>query len=376
MALKDYATKIENELYNFYPEHHGEEDKFRTIWHHDRAEVTYSPYFRRMAFKKYHIKPGPDNRTRLLHSLEVATIASLIARSFELNIELTEAIALGHDVASPPYNGEIVLDKLLRERGDKDGFDHSKLGAKILEWGSLKKRETDKPRFKTLNDYPCYHVIDDGEEKITTISNQVLDGIAKHTPPYEEHKKTKKYIKYRELPQTIEGQVVRIADNLSYLSQEVAEAISIRDWKTKEQPFLKKLRDYQSMRLFKNPNHEVDQMSEADLLKSPHPNIQKDPNFLKNIFDEKLGPRLMTMILRVKNYNSELYDKQNPESEEMLDSELSGVGKIPILKYDDELEWITDFYWDVFIKEVNDYRVAQRNKECNREKIKLFSIIG
>jgi len=154
----------------------------RTVFHHDRAEITYSNYFRRMAFREYHIAdPSPDSRTRLLHTIEVATIASGIAKRLGANVELAEAIAYGHDVAQPPcgHPAEPEISEFLQDAG---GFNHGHLGAEVLAWGS--KKEYGDDRYAKIWAYDCFSRFRvDGCRYTTTVSQEVLDGIRKHTPP-------------------------------------------------------------------------------------------------------------------------------------------------------------------------------------------------
>lgn len=331
-----------------YIEYYGEKAT-RTIFHHDRAEVSYSPYFRRLAFRQYHIeKKGPENRTRLLHSIEVATIASGMANRLGLNTDLTEAIALGHDIAQPPcgYPADKVIDDFL---GDIGGFDHGKTGSQILEWGS--KKDGASKAFKKLNNISCYRKLDKGK-MVTTLSEEVVDGISKHTPLSWSDK-------YSNPPLTLEGQLVRIADNLSYISQEIDEGLCL------DKKYEQILLSYGGRNVFKNKRTR-EEKTKHELLR-PQPGCPSDKQFVEAVFDVRVGPRLVAMIKRVEKYNKAMH-KQNPE--DIIDTKMNDESAIPVLKYDPTLEFIIDFLWDNFIGGVinEDYRVKRRI-QLNREKI-------
>src|SRR5256714_4131783 len=97
-----------------------EDSPLRTPFQRDRDRVVHSKAFRRLKHKtQVFISPEGDHyRTRLTHTLEAAGIARTVARALALNEDLTEAIALGHDLGHPPFGhiGEAVLDTCLEER--------------------------------------------------------------------------------------------------------------------------------------------------------------------------------------------------------------------------------------------------------------------
>src|SRR5256714_2099239 len=97
-----------------------EDSPLRTPFQRDRDRVVHSKAFRRLKHKtQVFISPEGDHyRTRLTHTLEAAGIARTVARALALNEDLTEAMALGHDLGHPPFGhiGEEVLDACLRER--------------------------------------------------------------------------------------------------------------------------------------------------------------------------------------------------------------------------------------------------------------------
>ena len=166
----------------------------RTAYQRDRDRILHCKSFRRLKHKtQVFLAPVGDHyRTRLTHTLEVSQIARTIARALALNEDLTEAIALGHDLGHTPFGhaGEEVLDRLSSE-----GFHHSRQSLRVVE---VLER--------------------DGEGLNLTF--EVRDGIVKHSkglgaivPPEEER------------PATLEGEVVRIADVIAYVNHDIDDAI-------------------------------------------------------------------------------------------------------------------------------------------------------
>lgn len=337
-----------------YVEWYGEK-ALRKIYHHDRAEVSYSPYFRRLAFKQYHIaERSPENRTRLLHSIEVATIASGLAHRLGLDTELTEAIALGHDIGQPPcgYPADKVIKDYLQDQG---GFDHGLLSAQILEWGS--KKESSYAAFKGLSRIRCFRPIirDPDVKEVTTFSGEAVDGISKHTPPNSTDK-------YCNLPQTLEGQLVRIADNLSYLSQEIDEGLRLG------RNYARELSSYAGKTVLTiNKGRE----KTREELQSPQPGCSAKActQFLMAVFDTRMGPRLVAMINRLQDYNKEMLKHRRLHSiETRMHDE---VAEVPQLEYDPTLEFIIDFLWTDFIgHQINEDPRVKKRIAKNEEKVK------
>ena len=134
----------------------------RTAFSRDRDRIIHSTAFRRLGHKtQVFVSPSGDHiRTRLTHSLEVAQIARALARQLALDEDLTEAIALAHDLGHPPFghSGEEALDEAMQPWG---GFDHNDHALRILT-----RLETRYPGFPGLN--LCY---------------ETLDGLIKHNGP-------------------------------------------------------------------------------------------------------------------------------------------------------------------------------------------------
>ncbi|MHB0976287.1 MAG: deoxyguanosinetriphosphate triphosphohydrolase [Candidatus Aquicultorales bacterium] len=176
----------------------------RTAYQRDRDRVIHSKAFRRLTHKtQVFLAPEGDHyRTRLTHTLEVAQISRTIARSLLLNEDLTEAIALGHDLGHTPFGhiGEEALTEvfgilkdegcasLTRElcAGLPDAFRHNEQSLRVVD-----------------------HV--EYEGKGLNLSWEVRDGILHHTGAKE--------------PSTLEGQIVRIADRIAYLNHDIDDAL-------------------------------------------------------------------------------------------------------------------------------------------------------
>ena len=157
----------------------------RTDFQRDRDRVIHCKSFRRLKFKtQVFLSPEGDHyRTRLTHTLEVSQVARTLARALRLNEDLTEAIALGHDLGHTPYGhiGERTLDSLL-----SDGFRHNEQSRRVVE-----QLENDG---KGLN-----------------LTWEVRDGIEHHSGAV--------------MPATLEGECVRKADRIAYLNHDLDDAL-------------------------------------------------------------------------------------------------------------------------------------------------------
>src|SRR5438045_2237163 len=120
---------------------------YRSLYQRDRERIVHATAFRRLMGKTQVLvaQINDHHRTRLTHTLEVAQISRTIARQLGLNEDLTEAIALGHDLGHPPFGhaGEDALDACMRDHG---GFEHNRHGLRIVEF-----LEYRYPNFPGLN---------------------------------------------------------------------------------------------------------------------------------------------------------------------------------------------------------------------------------
>jgi len=127
-----------------YPE---DPPDWRTHFQRDRDRVIHSRAFRRLEYKTQVFLNGTGDhlRTRLTHTMEVAAIARNIARALRLNEDLSETIALAHDLGHSPFGhkGEAVLNRLMKDYG---GFEHNRQSLRVVELIEQKY-----PRFPGLN---------------------------------------------------------------------------------------------------------------------------------------------------------------------------------------------------------------------------------
>ena len=173
---------------------------YRTEFQRDRARIIHSRAFRRMEYKTQVFLNGTGDhlRTRLTHSIEVASISRTIARALGLNEDLAEAIALAHDLGHAPFghSGEEMLAECMREHG---GFDHNRQSLRVVEL-----LETPYPNFSGLN-----------------LTFEVREGLRKHDRSYEFPAPTKE--KYS-CP-SLEAQVADLADEITYYSHDLDDAV-------------------------------------------------------------------------------------------------------------------------------------------------------
>lgn len=189
-------------------------DPVRTAFQRDRDRVLHSRSFRRLKHKtQVFIDPEEDHfRTRLTHTLEVAQIARTIARALRLNEDLTEAIALAHDLGHPPFGhaGEEALDAAYREYMPDVGFRHYEQSLRVvevLEYGTGDEFAQDSP----LSIDP---------PKGLNLSWEVLDGIARHSKGRKDLADSS-----AEPAATLEGRTVRIADRVAYVNHDIDDAL-------------------------------------------------------------------------------------------------------------------------------------------------------
>jgi dGTPase len=176
---------------------------FRTLYQRDRDRIVHSTAFRRLMHKTQVLvnQAGDYHRTRLTHTLEVAQISRTIARQLGLNEDLTEAIALLHDLGHPPFGhaGESALDECMREHG---GYEHNRHALRLVEL-----LEYRYPDFPGLN-----------------LSWEVLEAQAMHSKR-PEAPEVKGYLLVGQ--PLLEAQVVDAADSLAYDCHDVDDALSV-----------------------------------------------------------------------------------------------------------------------------------------------------
>jgi dGTPase len=173
---------------------------YRTEFQRDRARIIHSRAFRRLEYKTQVFLNGTGDhlRTRLTHSIEVASISRTIARALRLNEDLAEAIALAHDLGHSPFghSGEEMLAECMRDHG---GFDHNRQSVRVVEL-----LETPYPNFAGLN-----------------LTFEVREGLRKHERPYKFPAPPGEEYAYPSL----EAQIADLADEITYYSHDLDDAL-------------------------------------------------------------------------------------------------------------------------------------------------------
>lgn len=175
----------------------------RPAFERDRDRIIHCAAFRRLEYKTqvFVNHEGDYYRTRLTHSLEVAQIGKAIARILKLNEELTEALALAHDLGHTPFGhtGEDVLNRLLDGHG---GFEHNLQSFRVVD--ELEERY---PGFNGLN-----------------LSWEVREGIIKHSSPYDRPAEILAEFLPGIVP-TIEAQIINFADEIAYNNHDIDDGL-------------------------------------------------------------------------------------------------------------------------------------------------------
>ncbi len=157
----------------------------RTCYQRDTDRIVHCKAFRRLMHKtQVFLRPEGDHyRTRMTHTIEVARIARTIARALNLNQDLTEAIAMGHDLGHTPFGhaGEAALSQCLGEE-----FSHNEQSLRVVD------------------------VLENSGEGLN-LTYEVRMGILGHTGPH--------------IPETLEGQIVRISDRIAYVNHDIDDAV-------------------------------------------------------------------------------------------------------------------------------------------------------
>lgn len=170
----------------------------RTVFQRDRDRIVHCKAFRRLKHKtQVFIDPEEDHfRTRLTHTLEVSQIARTISRALRLNEDLTEAIALGHDLGHTPFGhiGERILDEMMKEYVEGSRFKHSEQSLRVVDF--LERDGAGLNLTMEVRDGILYHSKGDADLSLDTRG-----------------------------PSTLEGRVVKISDRVAYINHDIDDAI-------------------------------------------------------------------------------------------------------------------------------------------------------
>ena len=197
-ALAPHAQFSANSRGRNHPE---EPPEWRTQFQRDRDRIIHSRAFRRLEHKTqvFFSGSGEHLRTRLTHTMEVAAIARNIARALRLNEDLTEAIALAHDLGHAPcgHSGEKSLDELMQDHG---GFEHNRQSRRVVEI-----LERKYPDFTGLN-----------------LTWETLEGLAKHEPA-PDMPLGQAQVQFPS--SSLEAQVANLADEITYYSHDLDDGL-------------------------------------------------------------------------------------------------------------------------------------------------------
>ena len=196
-TLAPFAQKSAESRGRKYP---AQSHAYRTEFQRDRARIIHSRAFRRLEYKTQVFLNGTGDhlRTRLTHSIEVASISRTIARALALNEDLAEAIALAHDLGHTPFghSGEEVLAECMRDHG---GFEHNRQSLRVVEL-----LENAYPGFPGLN-----------------LTFEVREGLQKHQAFYDPPSPNEEKYKCPSL----EAQIANLADEITYYSHDLDDAV-------------------------------------------------------------------------------------------------------------------------------------------------------
>ncbi|WP_418903016.1 deoxyguanosinetriphosphate triphosphohydrolase [Vallitalea guaymasensis] len=268
IILDKYAMKSKNTRGREIKE---EPCDIRTEFQRDRDRIIHSKAFRRLKHKtQVFISPEGDHyRTRLTHTLEVAQISRTIARALRLNEDLTEAIALGHDLGHTPFGhaGEFALNKVCIY-----GFKHNEQSIRVVE--KLERKG------KGLN-----------------LTWEVRDGIINHPTVGK--------------PSTLEGKVVRLSDKIAYINHDIDDAIRARILSEKDLPLeYTKVLGATSRARINNMIHDIvkNSMNKNDIIMSK--DMEKSMNSLRKFMFENVyvGSKAKEHELKAHNMLRQLYE--------------------------------------------------------------------
>ena len=200
-----YAVRVDDSRGRRYPE---PSHPYRNAFQRDRDRVIHSRAFRRLENKTqvFTRRYSDHFRTRLTHTMEVAQISRTIAAALDLNVDLTEALALVHDIGHPPFGhaGERALDALMRQHGEF--FDHNLQALRIVEDFELRYAG-----FRGLN-----------------LTFEVREGIIKHSHDYTaaDHPELAEYLLHLRPP--LEAQLIDLTDEIAYSAADLDDGFEAK----------------------------------------------------------------------------------------------------------------------------------------------------
>ena len=195
LTLASYACKSTDSIGREYTE---DKDDYRTEFQRDRDRIWHTEAFLRLQGKTqvFMVGEGDHYRNRLTHTTEVQQVGRDLARALALNEDLAESIALAHDLGHTPFGhaGQDALNEMMQQFGKH--FEHNQQSKRVVE-----QFESPYPDFPGLN-----------------LTWEVREGLSKHTTLYDQQGKIQKI-------NTLEAQVVNIADEISYHHHDIADGV-------------------------------------------------------------------------------------------------------------------------------------------------------
>ncbi len=299
-SLSTWATLAENSAGRQRKE---KPDPVRTCFMVDRDRIIHSKSFRRLKHKTqvFIAPPGDHYRTRLTHTLEVGQIARTIGAGLNLNLDLIEAMSLGHDVGHTPFahSGEQILNQLLTE-----GFRHNENSIRVLT------RIEQHRSGAGLN-----------------LSPEVLEGIMRHSG----------YSSNETDSVTLEGQVIRLSDKIAYVQHDIDDSIRAGLLAMQEIPaeYLEILGDTHSRRIATLVTDTISYTrslmdSGVQVKVQPSPEVDRSLRGLRSFMFQKIynGPvcqaertRAMFIIEHLFNHYCTKPEKMSPLYREIADKE-------------------------------------------------------
>ncbi|QNT79376.1 deoxyguanosinetriphosphate triphosphohydrolase [Entomobacter blattae] len=299
MAEAPYASKKASSKGRLYPE---EESAARSLWQRDRDRVIHSSGFRTLQYKTqvFINHEGDFFRTRLTHSLEVAQIARSVARYLGLNQDLTETIALAHDLGHPPFGhaGEEALREAMKMWGS---FDHNTQSLRLVT--KLERR----------------YIFFDG----LNLTWESLEGLVKHNGPI---KKPNLYIqeidqRYHLLLQSyasLEAQIASIADDIAYHCHDIDDGLRAG---------LLSFKDMQTLPLIGDVYGEV-----IDLLKQ-----QRTPDLSRYDTDQRIRHEMIRRVINILVLDLTEQTKRNIEEWNIRSVEDVRTAQKPVVGFSDPI---------------------------------------
>lgn len=344
----------------------------RRWYQRDIDQITHSIGFRKLQKKSQLLsEKDPRSRSRLIHTIEVSRIAMEISERLGLSKELTEAISLGHDIGTSPYG--CIGNKFLQNKVCSE-FSHEHVGSLMLTRISQKETNNDEEFSRiaqVIHEKTNGFVIkesngtdfelkvsmcssEDGEKYfIHHISPEVLDGVKNHGEGGK--------------PQTLEGQVVKFADNIAYLSQDIEDLFSTKII-AKSDGFVRKASAKQLYFLTKDKD--TGKEIKREMLWE---NINSFSDCkLNNAFNLTRGKRIASFVDRFVDYNLKMLN------EEKMTFEFSSIlGKnIPQLQCDYGLNFIIDYLWNFIESNYSDMLISTSNSIQEAKMEQLWKILN